>query len=137
MAAFFESIEGKIILGLAIIILILSGLGFWYFHYSQNQISTLNQNNAKLQTSLTIDEKTIAAQTAFAKIQSNQISSLQTVEQQAASDAAKAKASIITPQTITTTTNTADLQSQLNKESSELFNDVEAMSIITHPELSK
>jgi cytoskeletal protein RodZ len=128
MTAFFSSVEGKIILGLAILVLILFGIGFWYFHYSQDQIQTLTSNNAKLQTSLSVDEKTIEAQTAFAKIQSTQISSLTQAEQTATSDATKTATAIITPNKIKTTTNITTLQTELNKESSDMVNNLEAVS---------
>jgi hypothetical protein len=130
MSAFFSSLEGKIIAALAVVILLLGGLGYWYFSYSQSQISTLTSNNAKLQTSISVDEKTIAAETAFEKIQSNQISSLQQAEQTASTAAQTVASKVIAPATITqgaqTSTDVNTLQTQLNQESTQIFEDLQA-----------
>jgi Flp pilus assembly protein TadB len=61
-----------LILGLA------AGAFYWYFTYSQSQIDTLEQNNAKLTEAVQIQQQTITAQTQFAVQQNSSLTELQT-----------------------------------------------------------
>lgn len=48
------------IIGVLLLIIAMAGGGFyWYFHYSQGQLATLQANNAKLQVAQTISTTTI------------------------------------------------------------------------------
>lgn len=64
-------IGGKIAIGLGLVITVLCGIGYWYYNSSQETIQTLTRNNAKLETAIQINERTINdLQSDFSKINS-------------------------------------------------------------------
>jgi len=50
---------GKISTGLFFVIVMLCGIGYWYYNNSQDTIRILNQNNSKLETAVKTNEQTI------------------------------------------------------------------------------
>lgn len=57
----FLGIGGKVAIGLALALAIVTGGFYWYYENSQERISTLNQNNARLETAVSIGEETISS----------------------------------------------------------------------------
>ena len=51
----------KISATLLIVIMAMSGLGYWYYTDSQAKIMTLTENNAKLNTAVELNEETISS----------------------------------------------------------------------------
>ena len=49
----------KISMGLGIVILVMAGSFYWYFNWSQNQLTVLRENNAKLEIAVQTNEETI------------------------------------------------------------------------------
>lgn len=49
----------KIYLILGAVMLTILGAFYWYFHWSQNELAVLRENNAKLETAVQIQEQTI------------------------------------------------------------------------------
>lgn len=59
----------KISAALLIVIMAMSGLGYWYYKSSQATIMTLTENNAKLNTAVQLNEETITSlQTDYARV---------------------------------------------------------------------
>lgn len=59
----------KISAALLIVIMAMSGLGYWYYKSSQATIMTLTENNAKLNTAVQLNEETISSlQTDYARV---------------------------------------------------------------------
>lgn len=75
----------KISLVFILIIGLMTGAFYWYFSYSQSQIGTLQQNNAKLSEAVQIQQQTITAQNTYAVQQNSALTDLQT-ELQSAND---------------------------------------------------
>jgi hypothetical protein len=46
---------------LFVVIVVMSGIGYWYYTDSQAKISTLTQNNARLETAVALSEDAIAS----------------------------------------------------------------------------
>lgn len=44
-----------------IVIIVMSGIGYWYYTDTQSRMATLQQNNARLETAIEINEQTIDA----------------------------------------------------------------------------
>lgn len=61
---------------LGLIILLMGGLGYWYYSGSQATISTLQKNNTKLETSLELSEKTVTKLKSDITLANSQISTL-------------------------------------------------------------
>lgn len=60
---------GKIAGGLSIALLVVCGIGYWYYTDSQKSINILTENNAKLETAAKTNEQTIIfLQTEYTKI---------------------------------------------------------------------
>lgn len=51
----------KISAALLIVILAMSGLGYWYYKDTQSTIAVLTENNAKLETAVKLNEETITS----------------------------------------------------------------------------
>lgn len=49
----------KISIGLGIVILVIAGTFYWYFNWSQKQLTTLRENNAQLEIAVQTNEATI------------------------------------------------------------------------------
>lgn len=79
IGSFFGSIFGgsKVTLIMLAIIAMLAGGGYWYFKWSQNEIALLRTNNAKLETAVEQQKKTIADLQNFQKKQNQDIRNLQ------------------------------------------------------------
>lgn len=59
----------KISAALLIVIMAMSGLGYWYYKDTQATIAVLNENNAKLTTAVQLNEETISSlQTDYARV---------------------------------------------------------------------
>jgi hypothetical protein len=59
----------KISLGLGTVILVLIAGFYWYFNWSQSQLTTLRENNAKLEIAVSTNEQTIASlRSDFARV---------------------------------------------------------------------
>lgn len=50
---------GKIATGLFFVVLAMGGVGYWYYNNSQETITILNQNNARLETAVDLNEQAI------------------------------------------------------------------------------
>jgi len=50
---------GKVALVMGLIILVMGGVGYWYYQDSQATIATLQQNNAKLEQNLELSERAV------------------------------------------------------------------------------
>ena len=68
---------GKIAVLEFILMLAMAAAGVEYFKYSQEQIATLHENNAKLETAVNTQQETIKAQQAAAQAQNQQMITLQ------------------------------------------------------------
>lgn len=55
----FSSIQSKIILVMGVVIGLFSIAGYFYWSYSQNEIRTLEKNNAKLEDAVNLQKDTI------------------------------------------------------------------------------
>lgn len=51
----------KVSLGLGVVIVVLLAGFYWYFSWSQNQLTTLRENNARLEIAVQTNEQTIAS----------------------------------------------------------------------------
>lgn len=60
-----------------LIMLVMTGIFYWYFEYSQGKIQVLEENNAKLTMAVQTQNETIKAQEEFSKKQNQDISALQ------------------------------------------------------------
>jgi prefoldin subunit 5 len=59
----------KISAALLIVIMAMSGLGYWYYKDTQATIAVLTENNAKLETAVQLNEETISSlQTDYARV---------------------------------------------------------------------
>lgn len=58
----FSGIQSYVIAGLALTLLIVGGMGYWYFSYSQREMATLRENAAKLEQAVQTQQQTIQAQ---------------------------------------------------------------------------
>ncbi len=58
----FSGIQSYVIMALVIMLVIMSGVSYWYFSYSQQQIGTLRENAAKLEQAVQTQQQTIQAQ---------------------------------------------------------------------------
>lgn len=74
---------GKITLVMGIVIVVLLAAFAGYFKYSQSHIATLEQNNAKLEVSVKLQEQTISVMKQQAEQQAKSISNLQTANRNA------------------------------------------------------
>jgi cell division protein FtsN len=74
---------GQLNIVLGVIIVVVVGAFATYFHYSQNQIATLHESNAKLTLSVQMQEQTIAQLQEHAKRQQEALTSLQQTNNQA------------------------------------------------------
>lgn len=72
----FSSFKTTVIM--LVVIATMAGGFYWYFKWSQNELTLLRTNNAKLEVSLQEQKQTIASMTAFQIQQNANILSLQT-----------------------------------------------------------
>ena len=79
----FSGIQSKIMLAMGVAIAILGIAGYFYWSWSQNEIRTLEKNNAKLEDAVRLQKETIKSLEAAAVKQSEEILRLQ-VNQNAA-----------------------------------------------------
>jgi biopolymer transport protein ExbB/TolQ len=74
----FSSVTTYVIAGLVIVIMIMGGLSYWYFTYSQEQIGILRENAAKLEQAVQTQTETIRAQQAAHERTNREVVNLQT-----------------------------------------------------------
>lgn len=70
-------ISGKIAIAEFIIMLLMGGVGFVYYHFTEQTIINLNIAKAQLETAVSTQKETIAAQTAAAEKQNTAMLALQ------------------------------------------------------------
>lgn len=68
----------KLILVMLIATAMLAGVFYWYFTWSQNELTVLKQDNAKLELAVEQQKQAIASLTAFQIRQNQQVNTLQT-----------------------------------------------------------
>ena len=73
----FSGIQSKIMLAMGVAIAILGIAGYFYWSWSQNEIRTLEKNNAKLEDAVKIQKDTIKALEAASAKQGEEILRLQ------------------------------------------------------------
>ena len=55
---------------LLVVILVMGGIGYWYYNDTQEKMAILNANNAKLETAVALNEETISSlETSYAASQ--------------------------------------------------------------------
>ena len=73
----FSGVTTYVIAGLALVIVIISGLGYWYFTYSQREIGILKENAARLEQAIQTQTETIQAQQAAHERTNREVVNLQ------------------------------------------------------------
>lgn len=79
IGGFFSSLFGgsKVTLIMLVIISMLAGGGYWYFKWSQSELASLRENNAKLELAIEQQKRTIADLQNFQRRQNENIRGLQ------------------------------------------------------------
>lgn len=74
----FSGINTYVMAGLALVIVIISGLSYWYFTYSQREMGILRENAARLEQAVQTQTATIQALEQHARAQAQNLMTLQT-----------------------------------------------------------
>lgn len=74
----FSSVAHYVIMGLIVVIIMLSAGSYWYFSYSQEQISVLTANSVKLEQAVKTQERVIQEQLAAQERTNREVIDLQT-----------------------------------------------------------
>lgn len=129
----FTSLSSKLVLVQFAAIAIILALGYWYFSHSQSTIQQLNQNIAKLETAVKIQEDTIAAQKQAADRQNGAIFELQKslADAELTKKNLEAKLRKIDLQALART-NAVQLEMTINQSTAQSFKELEQ---ITQPKI--
>lgn len=73
----FSAIQSKIMLAMGVVIVLLGAAGYFYWRWSDNEIRTLEKNNAKLEDAVKVQKETIKALEAAQLKQADEILRLQ------------------------------------------------------------
>jgi hypothetical protein len=125
----FSGIMSKVVLIQFAVIVCMVGLGYMYYTHSQDTIQKLNQNNAKLETAIQMQEQTIAAQKDAVQKQN----AAMFVLQQRLSDAEikrkdlEARLRRADLQAMARN-NAADLEARINRATVQAFRDIETVT---------
>ena len=118
----------------ALILALMAGAFYWYFTYSQNKISVLEQNTAKLTQALQIQTQALDDQVAFQKQQNLDLADLQ----QKLQDATTAKEKIVseffnTDLNALARSNSKALETQMNLTTNQTIRDIEKLTTVQPP----
>ena len=118
----------------ALILALMAGAFYWYFTYSQNKISVLEQNTAKLTQALQIQTQALDDQVAFQKQQNLDLADLQ----QKLQDATTAKEKIVseffnTDLNALARSNSKALETQMNLTTNQTLRDIEKLTTVQPP----
>lgn len=125
----FAGISSKLMLIQAVVIVLLLGMGYWYYNHSQYRIQQLSEDKAKLETAVQLQTETIVAQQAAAQRQNTESFNLQQNMQQAEITRRELEQRLRRMDLqMRARTNAMDLEQQVNRDISQAFRDIENLT---------